>query len=274
MNLQNISQYYDSMLPFYRIRFSTSYGFHVGYYDEDTKSRKDAILNLNKLMAEKAEIKDGDLILDSGCGVGGSCLWLVDNYDVKTIGITISKKQLDVAKKLAKNSRISKKAQYYLRDYTKTGFEENMFDVIWAAESVCYATSKPDFLKESYRILKKGGRLIVADGILKRKPKDEKEKKLLVQLNNGYALENNTLQKDFEADLTRAKFKKIKYLDISKRILPGLKIPYKIFVPIATLTEKLMLTPKSLTGTLKASAALKELVKNGLVKYMIFYAEK
>lgn len=155
METKKISEYYDTTLPFYRIRFGSSYGFHIGYYERKTKSKKEAILNNNRFLAEKAAIKDGDLILDAGCGIGGSCVWLVKNYNVKTVGITISKHQLKAAKKLAKELNISKSINYYLMDFTRTSFKDNRFNVVWAIESACYAVDKTDFLNGAYRILKK-----------------------------------------------------------------------------------------------------------------------
>ena len=48
-------------------------------------------------------------------------------------------------------------------DYTKTPFEDETFDVVWACESVSSSLDKPAFLKEAIRVLKKGGRLVVCD---------------------------------------------------------------------------------------------------------------
>ncbi len=41
-------------------------------------------------MAEKAGVSSGDRVLDAGCGVGGSVIWLAKNYGCKATGITLS----------------------------------------------------------------------------------------------------------------------------------------------------------------------------------------
>jgi tocopherol O-methyltransferase len=38
---------------------------------------------MNQVLANKAKIRKTDLILDAGCGVGGSSIWLVRNIGAK-----------------------------------------------------------------------------------------------------------------------------------------------------------------------------------------------
>lgn len=274
MNSNKISQYYDTMLPFYRLYFGTSYGFHAGYFDARTRSKKEAVLNVNRFLADKAGIKDGDYILDAGCGIGGSCIWLTQNYNVKAVGISNSKKQIKLAKNIAGKLKLSKKTDFYLMDYQKTSFQKSQFDVIWAIESVCYAAKKSDFLKEAHRILKKGGRLILADGFLLREPKGDKETLLLRELLSGYALENISSTQSFKKDLEKTNFKKIKQWEKTNDILPWLNNSRKMLIPLALITEKLKLTPSSLTGTLRAGEAIRESIQRNLLSNCVFYAEK
>ena len=74
------------------------------------------------------------------------------------------------------NDENKSKLQFKVADYCQTNFENESFTVIWALESVCYALNKKDFLAEAYRLLKPGGRLILADGFANKSEfsKDEK----------------------------------------------------------------------------------------------------
>ena len=122
---------------------------HYGYYDEGVNSHANSLIRMNQFLANKAKIKKTDLILGAGCGVGGSSIWLARNIGSKTIGITLVEKQLDLAKKFAKEKGVEDLVQFKINDFTSTGFEDDIFDVVWAVESVCHTIDKKKFI-ESY----------------------------------------------------------------------------------------------------------------------------
>ena len=74
-----------------------SRSLHYGYWDDSVKNFHEALLNLNKVLAEIAEIKEGENILDAGCGVGGSSLWLAKRKNCTVKGISLNKRQIDKA---------------------------------------------------------------------------------------------------------------------------------------------------------------------------------
>jgi methylase of polypeptide subunit release factors len=56
---------------------------------------------------DKVDIKPQDRILDAGCGIGGSSIWMAKNFKNQAIGITISPKQVAYAKKQAKRKNVA-----------------------------------------------------------------------------------------------------------------------------------------------------------------------
>jgi ubiquinone/menaquinone biosynthesis C-methylase UbiE len=102
-------------------------------------------------------IKKDSLILDLGCGYGRDAKIFCENgYNV--IGIDLSKNMIKEAKERVKN------AKFFVMDLRKLDFEDNYFDAIWASASFLHIQKKEILkaLKESYRVLKKGGIMYVS----------------------------------------------------------------------------------------------------------------
>jgi ubiquinone/menaquinone biosynthesis C-methylase UbiE len=66
----------------------------------------------------------------------------------------------------AREKRVDGLVDFQVMDYCRTSFPEESFDIIWGCESICYAQDKEQFVREAYRLLKPGGKLVVADGFV------------------------------------------------------------------------------------------------------------
>ncbi len=165
---KTLVEYYNKTYKDYRVFYGLdkTLSIHFGYYDDNNKTQDKAVINMNKVLASISKITVDDVVLDAGCGIGGSSIWLAKNIGCKVIGITLSERQAFLASKLAQKNNVSNLVQFFVKDFTSTKFPPNSFDVVWGLESICYAKNKRDFLSEARRILKKGGRIIVADGFL------------------------------------------------------------------------------------------------------------
>lgn len=188
--IKSIVSYYDNTRLDYRILWfgSKNRAVHFGYYDHNVKTHDAALLNLNKVMAEKSGVRNGDLILDAGCGHGGSAIWLAENYDVHVEGITLVPHQVKKAQKSARLGKLQHRVSFSVQDYTKTNFADESFSLVWACESVCHAMDKKKFYQEAYRLLKPGGRLICADYFRTERPLPAAGEKLLHQWLDGWSI--------------------------------------------------------------------------------------
>jgi cyclopropane fatty-acyl-phospholipid synthase-like methyltransferase len=132
-------------------------------WDKEANSFQKALINTNKVLMEFAGISNGEDILDAGCGVGGSAFYLAKNRNARVEGITLSDKQYVYAIRKCKELGLEKNVNFSIQDYSQTNFPDNKFDVVWAIESVTSTYNKDEFAKEAYRVLKPGGKLIIAD---------------------------------------------------------------------------------------------------------------
>jgi tocopherol O-methyltransferase len=145
---------------------NNSLAIHYGYWDEKVKSFPQSLIRMNEIMAEAAQIKAADKVLDAGCGVGGSAVYLAKNIGCKVTGITLSERQVMQARANAKQKAVSELVNFGVMDYCAANFADKSFDVVWGCESICYADDKNSFVKEAFRLLKPGGRLVMADGMV------------------------------------------------------------------------------------------------------------
>lgn len=162
--LRRIINYYEQTEWDYRLTgFLDQSALHYGWWDETTPNLGTALNRENEVLAQVAGIQPGESVLDAGCGVGGSSLYLAE-LGANVTGITVSPNQVYKAQQKALHSGLLDRTRFEQRDYTDTGYPPESFDVVWALESVGHARDKDAFIDEAHRVLKPEGRLIMADG--------------------------------------------------------------------------------------------------------------
>lgn len=219
---QDVANYYDQTEVHYRRfwKFEEALGLHYGIWSEGIKNLADAVLNTNNLLAEIGEIKSTDMVLDAGCGVGGSAIYLAKKIGCKVTGITLSEKQVNTATEFSKKRGVSNLVSFQAMNYTATSFADNSFDFVWAIESMQTATDKSDFLKEAKRILKPGGKIVIAD-CFKSYNYPFNESKLMRLMFNGWAVSDVLSVQEFTEKAEQAGFKLEKELDVTKEVYPS-----------------------------------------------------
>lgn len=170
-----MNQYQESIVDYYSQTensykdawdLDNTFSLHHGYWDYTVNSFSDSLLRMNAVLAGKAAIQKNMHVLDAGCGIGGSSVWLAKNIGCRVTGITLSQKQAEQAQALAQRFGLTHLLTFQVADYCHTHFENESFDVVWAIESVCYAESKAEFAKEAFRVLKPKGTFIMADAMV------------------------------------------------------------------------------------------------------------
>ncbi|NOR71448.1 MAG: methyltransferase domain-containing protein [Methylomarinum sp.] len=250
---------------------------HYGYWDEQTKSHHQALINKNQVLYDAAGISSTDHVLDAGCGIGGSSIWIAKQHGNQMTAITISKQQTEHAAQHAKRQGVADKTDFQVSDFCETPFEDESFDVIWGLESVCHALNKGDFLKEAFRLLRPGGRIVVCDGFIQRREFNDDEWQDIVTCLNGWAVPNLCARDEFTQLLEQNHFSNIAYKDITTETLPSADYMYKVakrLKPVQLLTQWLGLRSKAQTANFKVGIAQHRLFTDNLVEYGIFTATK
>ncbi|MEV0293846.1 methyltransferase domain-containing protein [Nocardia sp. NPDC050710] len=194
----------------------TNRAMHYGYWDENTRNHGESLLNMNRELARKAGITRGAKVLDAGCGVGGSSMWLAENFGAQVVGITLSPFQVDKARTYAAERGLSHLVTFEVADYCATGFDDDSFDIVWAQESVCYAKDPADFLTEAFRVLRSGGQIAVEDGFRAQREVAEPDERLILEWADSWAMPDIVTIQEFELAAEKVGFQDFYARDISR----------------------------------------------------------
>jgi ubiquinone/menaquinone biosynthesis C-methylase UbiE len=110
-----------------------------------------------ELVTENVSLSDGMNILDMGCGTGTILYRLSQKCSINGYGIDVEEKMLEQARKKCPEMQILNCS------CDDTPFEGSSFDTIVACMAYHHFPDKDGFSKECARLLKKGGRLYIAD---------------------------------------------------------------------------------------------------------------
>ncbi|MFI1771443.1 class I SAM-dependent methyltransferase [Thalassobellus citreus] len=112
--------------------------------------------SVSKELANSININGLD-VLDVGCGLGGPCRMLADEYNCQTTGIDLSNEYIRTATKLSELVNLKNKTTFIQGDATELPFDDDTFDVVWTQHVQMNIPNKKKFYSEINRVLKTDG---------------------------------------------------------------------------------------------------------------------
>lgn len=170
-----VARYYDKVQWLYNLGWSAggTRSLHYGLWWDDTRSLAEAIRNGDRFVAEKLAVSKSDHVLDMGCGVGGTSVFLAKTFGCRVTGITVSRVQLKQATEYAAASGVGHLVAFELMDYTATPFPDATFTKAFTQESANYAADKRALVREAHRVLVPGGCYVSLDAFQCRDPRPD-----------------------------------------------------------------------------------------------------
>jgi cyclopropane fatty-acyl-phospholipid synthase-like methyltransferase len=190
-----------------------SLGFHFGLGDENTASLADSIADTNRYLADRANVVSGTRVLDAGCGVGGSAIWLARERGASVTGITLLERQVALARGFARERGVEELVHFEVSDMTATGFSAQSFDVVWNVESMCHVPDLDGYLTHVRELLSDGGRFACIDLCSGVEPDPEVERTVC----DGWAMVALRVPADIAAALARQGFEDVEVVDLTAR---------------------------------------------------------
>ena len=114
---RNVAHHYDLKDELYELFLDDDKQYSCAYFTDPANSLEQAQADKKAHIAAKLALEPGQRVLDIGCGWGGMALYLHKVAGVDVLGVTLSERQLKVARERAERAGVSDHVQFELIDY-------------------------------------------------------------------------------------------------------------------------------------------------------------
>ncbi|MBD3730295.1 MAG: class I SAM-dependent methyltransferase [Sphingomonadales bacterium] len=128
---RNVAHHYDIGNDLYRLMLDADHmQYSCAYWPREGMTLAEAQAAKLAHIAAKLALKDGQFVLDIGCGWGGMAIYLARHFDVHVTGITLSEEQLALARIRAEEAGVAGRVRFALVDYRDLAAQGARFDRI------------------------------------------------------------------------------------------------------------------------------------------------
>ncbi len=291
-----VHRYYQATTEDYLRYYQTGWHHHMHYgFDRELPKGGNPTEHMLRYLAKVGGIAVGNTILDAGCGVGGSAIFLARALGCRCVGITLVESQAHLAQGFAATGKaggipkgqktVDERAmnaaitspRFVVNDFNVPAFKTKIFDVVWAVESFDHAEDKEAWIKAMYALLKPGGRLVIADGFRGRAPLSRSQTNQYQGFLAGWAVPHLCSFQELADYASRAGFEKSHGEDISRDVMPHARAIFRfglLFIPIRWMLQKIGLTSLEKLGNAYATYYQYRTLKQGLWTYGVFCFRK
>ncbi|MDX2231994.1 MAG: methyltransferase domain-containing protein [Leptolyngbyaceae cyanobacterium bins.349] len=221
---QQIQEFYDASSGLWEQIWGEH--MHHGYYGADgsiRKERRQAQIDLIEELLSWANVQQASEILDVGCGIGGSSLYLAAKFRAAATGITLSPTQAARATERARTAGLGAFTRFQVADALNMPFADDAFDFVWSLESGEHMPDKPKFMQELCRVLKPGGKLLMVTWChrpIDQRPLTKDEQQHLQEIYRVYCLPYVISLPEYEQIARSLPLQNIQTADWSSAVAP------------------------------------------------------
>jgi len=169
-----VPPYFDHLIDGFR-RGEGGRFVHLGHWEQpppaDRRPQEGeferAQEQLNDILLAMAELRDGQEVLDAGCGFGGTIERINErHHDMHITGVNIDPRQLGICGEI--RARNGNELRWEQADACELPFPDASFDRVLCIEAMFHFPSRRRFFEQASRVLRPGGMLVASDIILTR----------------------------------------------------------------------------------------------------------
>jgi cyclopropane fatty-acyl-phospholipid synthase-like methyltransferase len=154
---------YDALQLAPALEWNEAGYLNFGIWHEETTSGVEASEALLERIADRAGLCEATRVLDVGFGTGAQTLFLAGLTPALIVGVNQSASQTAAARARVAAGGLAGRADLRQGEATALDFADGSFDVVTCVEAAFHFAPRQRFLREAYRVLGPGGRLVLAD---------------------------------------------------------------------------------------------------------------
>jgi cyclopropane-fatty-acyl-phospholipid synthase len=157
-----VRHHYDVSNEFFELFLGPTMVYSCAIFSRGAKTLEEAQEEKLDTVARKLELKEGDRVLDVGCGWGGFPLWAATKYGANVVGITLSPPQAEKARQRAEAAGVADRVEIRVMDYRDLAGTGEKFDAIASIGMVEHVGSAniEVYARTLAGLLEPGGRLL------------------------------------------------------------------------------------------------------------------
>lgn len=262
-----IQAHYDLASPYYKELWGSH--IHHGYWLTGKEGKEEAAQNLIALLIQKSGLKRGAKVLDVGCGIGGTSIYLAKELDCDVTGITISPVQVGMAREAAQGMKNPPRFQV---DDANAISVTGTFDIVWAVEMISHLRDRDNLFRRAGELLKPGGKMCVTDWCKDEGLSAANERKYIDPIEEGMLVSLPTFS-EYLQHIANHGFRLLYYEDISARVVRTWDITSESIKP-GVIWDFATKNGAELVAFLHSFRAMRAGFKSGAFRYLALVLEK
>ena len=111
-------------------------------------------------MVGRLRLRPDDLLVDLGCGRGGTGLWLARAFSARLVGVDFSPVAIEIAQSRAAGFLPAGRAEFRVGSFEETGLPDASADGVVSMDALPFTPDRDAALRELARILRPGARAV------------------------------------------------------------------------------------------------------------------